>query len=264
MIGDVINQMIPQALSDVSVSLVLAKIISVLVIYVAARIAINLIVRAIRRADKAVDSYDLSAHTHKLVANLVSTGIYFIALLLVLWMFEVLPAVYTLLTAAGFVGIVIGFGLKDVLSNFVSGMILAVEQPFKIGDEVEVKTYGGVVEDINIRSTTIKLWDGRLVYIPNFMMLNEPVININRGGKRQVEAILKIAPEQDVSSTVDLIQKVFKSQDTVLKDPEPAVIVNEITPKEVNLKIRFWYDVKKTNYQKAKAKVMGEIKKTLK
>lgn len=264
MIDAILDNVVPNSVRNISVSLVFAKIISVLIIYVAARIVIKIIVRAIRRADKAVGSYDLSRHTHKLVANLVSTGVYFIALLIVLWMFGVLPAVYTLLTAAGFVGIVIGFGLKDVLSNFVSGIILAIEQPFKIGDEVEVKAYGGVVDDVNIRRTIIKLWDGRLVYIPNSMMLNEPVININRSGKRQVEAILKVAPESDVSATVELIQKVFESKDIVLKDPEPTVIVNEITPKEVNLKLRFWYDVKKTSYLKVKATVMRDIKKNLK
>ena len=259
-----IGELIPASVRSVSVTIVVAKTVSVLVIWALAKIAINLILRAIRRADRAVGSYDLSDHTHKLVGNMVSTGVYFIAVLVILWMFGVLPAVYTLLTAAGFVGIVIGFGLKDVLSNFVSGIILAIEQPFKIGDEVEVKNYGGVVDDINIRRTAIKLWDGRVAYIPNSMMLNEPVINLNRSGKRQVETIIKIAPEADMKLALDSITKVFATEKTVLKEPAPLAVVSEINPKEVLVKLRFWFDVDETTYDSVKANVMRKVNKRIK
>lgn len=263
MFSEVLEHIVPESLRSVSVSLVIAKLFLVVVIYAAAKLAIRLIIGSIRRADDAVGSYDLSTHTYKLAGNLVSAGVYFIAVLTVFWMFGLLPAVYTLLTAAGFVGIVIGFGLKDVLSNFVSGMILAVEQPFKIGEEIEVKSYGGVVEDVSIRMTTIRLWDGRLVYIPNAVMLNEPVINLKRSGKRQVEAEIKLSPEKDLSQVVDSIKRIYDAQKTVLKKPEPTVTVNDINPKEVNLKLRFWFDVNETNYQDVKASVMKEVKKAV-
>lgn len=263
MIDEVLAHLVPESLRSVSVSLVIAKIIGVVAVYLVARVSIRVIIRIIRRADDAVKSYDLSAHSYRVLGNIISFGVYFIALLMVFSMFGLLPAVYTLLTAAGFIGIVVGFGLKEVLSNFVSGIILAVEQPFKLGDEIEVKSFGGVVDDISIRMTTIKLWDGRLVYIPNMLMLTEPVINLNRSGKRQVETQLKLDARQDFKKTVDAIKTVFKDSSIVLANPEPAVIIEQITPNEINVKLRFWFDVKKTSYQAVKSSVMEEVKRKL-
>jgi small-conductance mechanosensitive channel len=194
---------------------------------------------------------------------MVSFGVYFLALLFIFWMLGILPAIYTLLTAAGFIGIVVGFGLKEVLSNFVSGLIIAVEQPFKIDDEVEVKGFEGFVEDISIRMTTIKLWDGRVVYIPNSIMLTEPVINLRRSGRRQVEAEVVLDGRADFNRTIEVIKEVFGKEKLVLGKPEPFVIVDRIAPNEIKLKLRFWFDVSKTDYQTIKSSVMEAVKRNL-
>jgi len=206
---------------------------------------------------------DLSEHSYKVSANIISFGIYFLAVLAVFWLFGLLPALYTLLTAAGFVGIVIGFGLKDVLSNFVSGIIIALDRPFRIGDEIEVKEFGGVVEDVNIRMTTIRVWDGRLVYMPNSMMLNTPVINLNRSGKRQVTVEVKFDPAVDLGSVLEEIKKVYEKQKIILIDPAPTIVVDSITTKEVVIRLKFWFDVKETDYLTVKSKVMKQVGKII-
>jgi small-conductance mechanosensitive channel len=94
-------------------------------------------------------------------------------------------------------------------------------------------------------------------------MLTEPVINLRRSGRRQVEAEVVLDGRADFNRTIEVIKEVFGKEKLVLGKPEPFVIVDRIAPNEIKLKLRFWFDVSKTDYQTIKSSVMEAVKRNL-
>jgi small-conductance mechanosensitive channel len=85
--------------------------------------------------------------------------------------------VRALVAGLGLTGFALGFALKDVLSNFVAGVMLLAYRPFRLGDEIEMGEFAGKIEDIRIRDTLVRAADGRLVIIPNTKLITEVVVN---------------------------------------------------------------------------------------
>jgi small conductance mechanosensitive channel len=87
----------------------------------------------------------------------------------------------------GIVGFTIGFALQDVTKNFVAGILLLLQQPFDLTDSIQVSGYSGVVKDITLRTTEIRTWDGRDVFIPNGDVYVKPITNYSRDPRRRLE-----------------------------------------------------------------------------
>ncbi|MCG3208538.1 MAG: Small-conductance mechanosensitive channel [Anaerolineae bacterium] len=86
----------------------------------------------------------------------------------------------------GIAGFTVGFALKDIAENFVAGVLLLLQQPFDIGEAVEAGGYAGTVTNIEIRSTTIRTWDGLLVIIPNAQVYGNPITNYSKIERRRI------------------------------------------------------------------------------
>src|SRR5690606_21360509 len=93
-----------------------------------------------------------------------------------------------LITGLGLTGFALGFALKDVLSNLISGIMLLIYRPFQIGDQIAMGTYEGKIETIRMRDTVLRGYDGRMIIIPNSKLITEVVIN-NRSVQLVREAI---------------------------------------------------------------------------
>lgn len=151
---------------------------------------------------------------------------------------------------AGGLGIGIGFGLQNVVANFVSGLILLLEQPIRIHDRVTVENVEGNVVDIHFRSTTIVTNDNIAIIVPNSQFINESVTNWSHGDPRiRVHVPVGVAYGSDVERVTSILDEVASKADHVLKHPAPEVRFNEFGDSSLNFELLVWSDDPPGHYQ---------------
>ncbi len=159
--------------------LLLKLFFSVIVLIIAIALA-RFSRQAVRRLDDSIEAIDLSKHARGIIAQMIKYGIYAVAIGIILSIFGMTEALYTLLTGGAILGFAIGYASKDVISNMLSGVIIAVDKPFKLGDDVELSGIRGVVKEIALRTTRLTTPEGVFVEIPNSIIIKKPVKNYSR------------------------------------------------------------------------------------
>lgn len=146
-----------------------------------------------------------------------------------------------LLAGAGLLTFVIGFALKDIGENFLSGIILAFKSPFRLDDLIEVNGIIGHVKDISIRETMVKTPDGKDVFLPNSIILKSPLFNYTIDGYLRYEFTVGIAYENNPTQAVKLIHETVKKVEGVLEgDKKPTITISELATNTINLNVKFW------------------------
>jgi small-conductance mechanosensitive channel len=177
------------------------------------------------------------------VANSVATLSYYAVVLLGL-MFALAAAGFEMSQFAivfGALGVGIGFGLQNIVNNFVSGLILMFERPIQPGDTVEVTGTSGVVREIGMRATTLKTGEGADVVIPNGTLLSEKLINWTMSDlNRRVDVDLGVAYASDLRQVAAVLMDVTKTCSGISPQPAPAVIFRGFSPSSVDFGIRAW------------------------
>ncbi|MGF1494389.1 MAG: mechanosensitive ion channel family protein [Microcoleaceae cyanobacterium] len=168
-----------------------------------------------------------------------------------------------LLGALGLTSVAIGFSLKDVLSNYISGVILLAARPFKINDQVVIEDYEGTITQIQLRATTLKTYDGRLVYIPNQEVFQSSIINNTASPRRRSSVIVGIDYSEDISRARSMILEQVKNIKDVENNPLPELLVRELAPSTVNLEIWFWVDSRRSGFLSTTSQVAQVVKETL-
>ncbi|HKK73533.1 MAG TPA: mechanosensitive ion channel domain-containing protein [Saprospiraceae bacterium] len=148
-----------------------------------------------------------------------------------------------LLAGAGLLTFVIGFALKDIGENFLSGIILAFKSPFRLDDLIEVNGIIGHVRDISIRETMVKTPDGKDVFLPNSMILKSPLFNYTIDGFLRYEFTLGIAYEDNPTEAIKLILETVNKVEGILKgDKKPGITIDELATNTININVKFWID----------------------
>ncbi|UOQ71202.1 mechanosensitive ion channel family protein [Hymenobacter cellulosilyticus] len=149
-----------------------------------------------------------------------------------------------LVAGAGLSAFIVGFALKDIAENFLAGVVLAFNRPFRIHDTVQIKDLVGKVEDLSLRVTLIKTFDGKHIFLPNAMVLREPLINFTRDGYIRQDFLVTIEYGAEGSSqeASDLLLNYVRSnKDVDEKEPHtPYVILEKATPTTADLRAYFW------------------------
>ncbi|MFP4441205.1 MAG: mechanosensitive ion channel family protein [Chloroflexaceae bacterium] len=140
----------------------------------------------------------------------------------------------------GISSVAIGFAFRDILQNFLAGILLLLTEPFRIGDEVVVNEYEGTVEDIQTRATTIMTYDGRRVVIPNADLFTHTVTVNTAFDKRRVEYDIGIGYGDDIEQAKQLILGILGRLENVLQTPAPDVLVFGLADYSVTLRVRWW------------------------
>jgi small-conductance mechanosensitive channel len=141
----------------------------------------------------------------------------------------------------GALGVGIGFGLQDVVRNFVAGMILMFERPIQRGDTVEVAGMLGQVREIGLRATIVTTFEGADVVVPNGLLLADKVINWTLNGtRRRFDLNISTHYKEDPQRTMDLLVEIARSCSGVAATPAPACIMTGLGPGELQFNIRAW------------------------
>jgi small conductance mechanosensitive channel len=165
----------------------------------------------------------------------------------------------TVITGLGLTGLALGFALKDIISNFVSGILILGLRPFEIGDEIVVGETEGSVQRIELRATEIRTYDGRVVLVPNAELFTSRVTNNTASPVRRASVLVPAGYGTDLAlATRTLLQAVVDVPD-VLPRPEPSVRVRELGTSDIELELRFWTDSRRTDLLAASSEVRRRV-----
>jgi small-conductance mechanosensitive channel len=148
-----------------------------------------------------------------------------------------------LLTSAGVTGIVLGFAFRDIGENLLSGVLLAFSRPFNVGDTIQSDTINGVVKTLDLRNTHIRSFDGKDIYIPNAIIVKNPLFNYTRDGLLRFDFVVGIDQADDANQARTIILEGIETMDGVLREPAPIVAVEELAKSTVNLRIYYWVNM---------------------
>ena len=147
-----------------------------------------------------------------------------------------------LIGALGIGSVAIGFAFKDIFQNLLSGILLLLSEPFRIGDQIISGNFEGTVEDIQIRATTIRTYDGRKVVIPNSQLYTSTMTVNTAYSQRRLEFDVGIGYENNIVDAQRVILNVLKAAPTVSKLAEPSVIATALADSSVVLRVRWFID----------------------
>jgi small-conductance mechanosensitive channel len=145
----------------------------------------------------------------------------------------------TLLISA--LGVGIGFGLQGIVNNFVSGLVVAFERPFQVGDMIEVGTLMGRVRTIGLRSSTIRTFDGAEIIVPNANLISGELINWTLSDRRRrIDIPVDVAYGSDIEKVREILLKVAAEHPNAMEDPEPWVLFRGFGDDGLKFELRFW------------------------
>ena len=148
-----------------------------------------------------------------------------------------------LAVVAGGLGVGIGFGLQNVVNNFVSGLILLFEHPIDVGDTIELADTYGTMKRIGIRASVIRTFEGAEVIVPNGMLISDKVINWTLSDRRRrVDLNVGVEYGTPAKRVIDLLVDVAKANPKVIRDPEPVAFFENFGDSSLDFNLRAWFD----------------------
>lgn len=141
----------------------------------------------------------------------------------------------------GISGVAIGFAFRDILQNFLAGILILLTEPFQIDDQIIFKNFEGTVENIQTRATTIRTYDGRRIVIPNAELFTNSVTVNTAFDHRRLEYDIGIGYGDDIDEAKRLILEALSETEGILHEPKPDVIVVALAESTVNLRARWWF-----------------------
>ena len=208
------------------------------------------------RLAKTLGKYGLNA----LLVRLSRTTAY-IALLLIV----ILAALDQLgvnttsaLAVFGAASLAIGLAVKDSLSNFASGVLIAFFEPFSKGHYIEAGGSSGTVEEVNLFNTTLLTPDNKRVIVPNSVVYNGTIVNYSAEETRRVDLVFGIGYDDDYGKAAKLIREIVDADERILKQPEVTIAMAELADSSVNINVRPW--VKGEDYWDVRANLLEKVK----
>ena len=216
----------------------LPTLIFSIIIFIAGLLIIKLINKYANKIIVSKANDPLIADFILSIISLVLTIILFVICLGILGFDDVTNKI---LAAAGLSTFIIGFALKDIGENFLAGILMAFQRPFRIGDLIQIDNVKGRVIQMNLRSTTIKTLDGIDAYIPNASILKNNLENFTIDELMRSDFIVSVAHDDKIDNAFELINSILKENEFVLNIPMHAVLVDKIENDIVNIAVFYWY-----------------------
>lgn len=146
----------------------------------------------------------------------------------------------SLVALIGAAGLAIGLALQGSMQNFAAGVMILVFKPFKSGDFIEAGGVVGVVEAVNIFSSTLRTGDNKEVIVPNGAIYGGAITNYSARDTRRVDMVFGIGYDDDIRQAKAILEKLVSEDDRILKDPAPVIALSELADSSVNFVVRPW------------------------
>ena len=163
----------------------------------------------------------------------------------------------------GIGSVAVGFAFQDIFKNFLAGIILLVEEPFRIGDEVEINDYQGKVENISIRTTKIRTYTGEKILLPNSTVFTDAVKVVTAYPFRRTDLAVGVDYNSSLPETARILEQTIKSVFGVIEDPAPEIDVVNFNDSSIDFIVRYWTGSPKKQLRNVQTVAMIAIKKAL-
>lgn len=163
----------------------------------------------------------------------------------------------------GIFALAFSLAFQDILKNFIAGVFLLLERPFKIGDEISVNGHTGVVDNVEIRTTTLRTEDGEEVLIPNSLVYTETIINRSRYPTRMFTVTARLPSGQPLDSVAERVRAQLEKVPEIAKEPPPHVGLLPNIDGGVTLEVRYWLDYRRHNSMAVQAALGAQIYQAL-
>ena len=234
--------------------IILGKAIETIFIIVLGLIAVNAVASIVQ---KALVKSKLDVSLHKFVINIVKGLIYIVVLMSVCGVFGINTTSFVAVLGAA--GAAIALALKDSLANIAGGIIIIITKPFKNGDYIDLGDTAGVVQEIDLFSTTLKTFDNQVISVPNGKISTSVIKNATVEATRRVDLIFSISYGDDFDKAKSALLKLAQSNSNIFADPEPFVGVASYGESSVNLDFRVWCATE--NYFDVRYYITDNVKK---
>lgn len=198
------------------------------------------------------------------IARLVAVGF---AIFLALNILQLDRAVASVLAGVGILGIALGFASQDITANFMAGVVLHFEHPFRLGDRIKSGEFLGYVDSLSLRSTVIRGRQGERITIPNKELLGKPITNFYLSGHRRVDLYIGIDYTPDLQQVEELALEAVRALDPPLRNPDRPVefFYEEVKETTVVFRVRFWVnDPDQPVFLKARSEAIKAVNQTFK
>jgi small conductance mechanosensitive channel len=197
-----------------------------------------------------------------LFANIIYLFVVGIGLVISLNVLHLEQTVTSLLAGAGIIGLALSFAFQDISANLISGVILAFRKPIMVGDIIQFEGYTGVIEEINMRATLIKTFQGLHVIIPNRHVLQNPITNFTKTSERRIDLEVGISYAEDLEFVKEITLNAVRDLPYLLPDKEVNLFYNEFADSSINFTVMIWVHYPdEPGFLKARSDVIMAIKK---
>ena len=221
-----------------------ADTIASAIVFVGAFVAVYFIGKVVVTpvVDRSLARRDLDAHARKPIQKIASILMLFIAVAVAFGMAGFGNFLTALATIGAAATLGIAFAMQDVLKNFVAGVFIFTDKPFRIGDWIEWDSSSGVVEDISLRVTRVRTFDNELLTVPNSNLTDDVIKNPVAKDQLRLKFLFGIGYDDDIDKATDIIMAEAEAHEGILSDPAPSVRLTELGDSSVGLQARIWID----------------------
>ncbi|MFC6874102.1 mechanosensitive ion channel family protein [Halobellus marinus] len=233
-LGEVLSDIgLPPQLADAAAAAVVFAVVFLGIYAVSKIVVVPLVTRLL-------DRRGLDEHVRKPVVLVIYGALLFAAVAVafaVAGFGNILIALSTVTAAAT---LAVGFAMQDVIKNFVAGVFIYTDEPFRTGDWIEWEGNSGYVEDISLRVSRVRTFDNEHLTVPNSQLTDGVIKNYDRNGTLRLKFTFRIGFEDDVDRATDIIVEEARKREGILEDPEPSVRLIEINEASFGLQSRIW------------------------
>lgn len=164
-----------------------------------------------------------------------------------------------LATGLGLTSLALGFALKDILSNFVSGLLILTLRPFQLGDQIVIGETEGTVERIELRATQIRTYDGRRVLVPNADTFTSRVTNNTAAPVRRGQVVCYLGYDVELQKVLRVLEEATLRAEGVIAEPQPSVAIREMGQSELAFQVQFWCDSRRSDFMLTASRVRANL-----
>ncbi len=230
------------------------KIVTVLIILIAGLLFIK---GTLKFTTSRLKKSKLDPTMHKFMLSVLKVTLY--SLLIVILLQSVGVEMSSIIAVIGVAGLAISLAIQDTLTNVASGFMILASKPFEKGDYVNLNGNEGEVVHITIMHTKLNTIDNKAIFVPNKLVVSEPIINYSKEERRQLELIFSISYDDSYEQARELISNIVSSSSYALSEPSPPLIrMWEHSSSSIDIIVRVW--VATENYFNLKFDLLEQVK----
>ncbi len=162
-----------------------------------------------------------------------------------------------MLAGLGITGVILGFAFQETIGNLLSGVMIVINAPFRIGDYIETGSFSGTVTDMDMICVILSTPDNKKITMSNKLVWSNPIVNYSNIERRRVELAVSVSYQADLTLAKQVIKNILDSYPEVLCEPAPIIEVNKLNTSSIDFVVRPW--TKPADYWKVYWRFNGEI-----